>query len=173
MKGIKRMKYTSAEAAKLLKALNEQHEMLIEKESSSCSFVAAVSEDIETVRPEYDYETTKQQLEEIERKIRTVKHAINVFNTTHKVPGFDMTIDEVLVYMPQLSERKRRLYPMASALPKKRERGGAQSNIIDYRYTNYDVKKAEADMTAAGDLLARLQNALDIVNTTEKMEIEL
>ncbi|MBQ4428901.1 MAG: hypothetical protein II871_03935 [Clostridia bacterium] len=167
------MKYTSAEAAKLLKALNEQHDMLDSKEDQSSTFIAALSEDIESVRPEYDYEATRQQLEEIERKIRTVKHAINVFNTTHKVPGFDMTIDEVLVYMPQLSERKRKLYPMASALPKTRQRGGTQSNIIDYRYTNYDVKKAEADLTATGDLLARLQNALDIVNTTEKMEIEI
>ncbi|MBR5948394.1 MAG: hypothetical protein IKZ82_07080 [Clostridia bacterium] len=166
------MNYTSAEAAKLLKALNEQHEMLISKERQSSSFIAALSEDIESVRPDYDYESTKSQLEEIERKIRAVKHAVNVFNTTHKVPGFDMTIDEVLVYMPQLSLRKRRLYPMADALPKKREQGGMQSNIIDYRYTNYDVAQVEADMTAAGDLLARLQNALDIVNTTEKMEIE-
>lgn len=166
------MKYTSAEAAKLLKALNEQHEMLVERESQSSSFIAALSEDIETVRPEYDYSETRAQLEEIERKIRIVKHAINVFNTTHTVPGFDMTIDEALVYMPQLSERKRRLYPMSLALPKKRERGGAQSNIIDYRYANYDVSTAAADMTAAGDMLARLHTALDIVNTTETMEIE-
>lgn len=167
------MKYTSAEAAKLLKALSEQHDMLVSKENQSSTFIAALSEDIESVRPDYDYNDTKQRLDDIERKIRTVKHAINVFNTTHKVPGFDMTIDEVLVYMPQLSERKRRLYPMAGALPKKRERGGAQSNIIDYRYTNYDVARAEADMTAAGDLLARLQNALDIVNTTETMDIDI
>ena len=167
------MKYTSAEAAKLLKALSEQHDMLVSKENQSSTFIAALSEDIESVRPDYDYNDTKQRLDDIERKIRTVKHAINVFNTTHKVPGFDMTIDEVLVYMPQLSERKRRLYPMAGALPKKRERGGVQSNIIDYRYTNYDVARAEADMTAAGDLLARLQNALDIVNTTETMDIDI
>lgn len=166
------MKYTSAEAAKLIKALNEQHEMLVDRESQSSSFIAALSEDIETVRPEYDYAETKAQLLEIERKIRIVKHAINVFNTTHTVPGFDMTIDEALVYMPQLSERKRRLYPMSLALPKKRERGGVQSNIIDYRYANYDVPTVAADMTAAGDLLARLQTALDIVNTTERMEIE-
>lgn len=166
------MNYTSAEASKLLKSLNEQHEILVDMESQSSSFIAAVSEDIESVRPQYDYYETKQQLEEIERKIRIVKHAINVFNTTHKVPGFDMTVDEVLVYMPQLSERKRRLYPMSLALPKKRERGGVQSSIIDYRYANYDVASVAADMTASGDLLARLQTALDIVNTTETMEIE-
>ncbi len=167
------MKYTSAEAAKLLRALNEQHDMLLSRESQSSTFVAALSEDIESVRPEYDYEKTKAQLADIERRIRMVKHAINVFNTTHTVPGFDMTIDEALVYMPQLSARKSRLADMASELPKKRERGGAQSNIIDYRYTNYEPSAAEADMLELGDRLAKLQNALDKVNTTEKMDIDV
>ena len=167
------MKYTSAEAAKLLKALGEQHDMLVSLESRSSTFVAALSEDVESVRPDYDYEKTKLELDAIEGKMRKVKHAINVFNTTHRLPGFDLTIDEALVYMPQLSERKRRLCGMASVLPKVRERSMGQSNIIDYRYTNYDPATAQVDMTAAGDQLARLQNALDIVNTTETMEIEL
>ena len=167
------MKYTSAEAAKLLRSLNEQHDMLVSRELQSSTFVAALSEDIESVRPEYDYEKTKAQLTELERRIRMVKHAINVFNTTHTVPGFDMTIDEALVYMPQLTTRKNRLADMASELPKKRERGGAQSNIIDYRYTNYEPSAAEADMLELGDRLAKLQNALDKVNTTEKMDIDV
>ena len=167
------MKYTSAEAAKLLRGLNEQHDLMLNKEAQSSSFVASVSEDPESVRPDYDYAETRLRLAELERKIRAVKHAINVFNTTTKVPPFDMTIDEVLVYIPQLSASKLRLQDMANALPKRRERTGAQSSVIDYRYTNYDVAKAEKDMLETGDLLARVQTALDLVNTTETMEIEL
>lgn len=167
------MKYTSAEAAKLLRALNEEHDNLIYTESQSKSFVAALSEDIESVRPEYDYVTMQARLEAVEKKIRVVKHAINVFNSTHIVPGFNMTIDEMLVYIPQLSNRKNRLAQLGSVLPKTRERVGSQSNIIDYRYANYDVKKAVEDARAASDLLAKAQTALDVVNTTETMEIEL
>ena len=66
------MKYTSAEAAKLLRSLNEEHETLLAAESQSKSFIAAISEDVEDVRPEYDYEEAQKQLNEIERKIRVV-----------------------------------------------------------------------------------------------------
>lgn len=167
------MKYTSAEAAKLLRSLNEEHDTLLAAESQSKSFIAAVSEDVEDVRPEYDYEEAQKQLNELERKIRTVKHAINVFNSTHTMPGFDMTIDEMLVFIPQLSNRKNKLASMAAVLPKVRERMGLQSAIIDYRYANYDVQRAAADAKEASDTLAKAQTALDVVNTTQTMEIEL
>ena len=45
------MKYTSAEANKLLRQLNEQKERLLNIESRSSTFIAAVGEDIEDVRP--------------------------------------------------------------------------------------------------------------------------
>ena len=99
------MKYTSAEAAKLLRRLNEEHEALLELERQSASFVAAVSEDLESIRPAYDLVAVQGELAEIEAKVRKVKHALNVFNSTHTVPGFGMTIDQLLVYIPQLSQR--------------------------------------------------------------------
>ncbi len=45
------MIYTSAEAAKLLRSLNEKQTSLKQKERMSCTFIAAVGEDIESVRP--------------------------------------------------------------------------------------------------------------------------
>lgn len=167
------MKYTSAEAAKLLRSLNEERDTILMLENQGKSFVAAVSEDIESVRPAYDYAAVQQQLAEVERKIRTVRHAINLFNVTHVVPGFDMTIDQILVYIPQLSANKYRLGQMGTVLPKVREKLGVQSSVIDYCYANYDVAKAAEDAKAASDLLAKAQTALDLVNTTETMEIEL
>ena len=167
------MKYTSAEANKLLRSLNEEHETLINQEDNGKTFVAATIENIEDVRPEYDYADTKAKLEAVEAKIRKVKHAINVFNSTTVVPGFDMTIDEMLVFIPQLSARKWRLGSMANVLPKNRERSQGQNGIIDYRYANYDVHEAGVDAKAASDLLAKAQTALDLVNTTQTMEIEL
>lgn len=167
------MKYTSAEAAKLLRLLNEEHDSLIVAENLGKSFVASVSEDVESVRPEYDYKDTQRRLEEVEGKIRRVKHAINTFNATHIVPGFDMTIDMMLIYIPQLTNRKNRLAVMAGVLPKARERVGSQSNIIDYRYANYDVTVTGEEARAAAELLAKAQTALDLINTTETMEIDL
>ena len=163
---------TSAQAAKELKKLNEQHEALLAQENKASTFVAAIQEDIESNRPEYDYTAVQEQLEQLEGKIRSLKHAINTFNLTTEVPGFGMTIDQMLVYIPQLSARKRRLERMRNRLPKERVTGfGSSSNIIEYNYTNYDVKKAAEDCDAVTDELARAQNALDLVNSTEEFTI--
>ena len=167
------MKYTSAEAAKLLRKLNEEVENLEGQEAKRCEFNAAIGEDIETVRPTYDYADTQRKLEELYAKIRTVKHVLNCFNSTTEVPGFGMTIDQLLVYIPQLSRRKQKLATMSSCLPKEREKAGFGSQIIDYRYANYDVEAVKADYQRVSDELAKAQTALDLVNTTMAMEIEI
>ncbi|MDE7288602.1 MAG: hypothetical protein K2N71_03735 [Oscillospiraceae bacterium] len=167
------MKYTSAEAAKILRQLNEDYSSVLNMETESCTFIAAVSEDIETVRPEYDFEETQKKLAEIEEKIRRVKHALNVFNTTHTVPGFDMTVDEMLVYIPQLTRKKNKLAGMKDRLPKVRQAANYRSNIIDYSYANYDIKSAEAEYTRVAETLAKAQLALDTLNSTETMEIDI
>ena len=112
------MQYTSAQAAKLLRKLNEEKGALLNRESMSCSFVAAVQEKVEDVRPEYDYAETQQRLCQIDEKIRLLKHTLNQFNISTMVPECGMTIDQILVYIPQLTARKQRLEEMVSRLPK-------------------------------------------------------
>ena len=166
------MKYTSAQANKLLKKLNDEYSALLDKEQRSRDFRAAMGEDIESVRPAYDYAKTQARLEELEGTIRRLKHAINCFNTTQVVDGFGITIDEMLVYIPQLTKRKSKLLEMKSRLPKERveEQYGRQSNIIDYTYTNYDLTAVEADYEKAADELSRAQLALDAVNQRDFFE---
>lgn len=86
-----------------------------------------------------------------------------------------MTIDQVLVYIPQLTEMKNRLFEIQSRLPKQRVSVGGIGNntVIDYLYTNYSVEKAQEDYTKVSDELRNVQTALDVVNTTVKMEFEL
>ena len=119
-KGRTTMTYTSAQANKLLKKLNDEHAALLDKENRSKDFRAAMGEDVESVRPAYDYADTQKKLAELEQRIRKVKHAINVFNATHVIPDFGMTIDEMLVYIPQLTQRKSKLADMKARLPKQR-----------------------------------------------------
>lgn len=166
------MKYTSAQANKLLKKLNDEYSALLDKEQRSRDFRAAMGEDIESVRPAYDYAKTQARLEELEGTIRRLKHAINRFNTTQVVDGFGITIDEMLVYIPQLTKRKSKLLEMKSRLPKERveEQYGQQSNIIDYTYTNYDLAVVEADYEKTADELSRAQLALDTVNQRDSFE---
>ena len=171
------MKYavTSAEASKMLKKLLEEKSILLANERQSCVFNASLGEDIESVRPAYNYEETQKALEALNRKIRILKHSINCFNASQAVGDTGMTIDQVLVYIPQLTEMRNRLYDMQDRLPKQRASvGGIGSNtVIDYRYTNYSVETAKEDYTRVSDELRAIQTALDVVNTTIKMEFEL
>lgn len=171
------MKYavTSAEASKLLKKFLGERNILLANERQSCTFNASLGEDINSVRPEYDYEQTQKLLKSYDKKIRILKHAINCFNSSQTVGNTGMTIDQVLVYIPQLTEMRNKLYDMQNRLPKQRTSVGGIGDItvIDYCYANYPVEKAKADYIAISDELAKIQIALDVVNTTEKMYFEL
>ena len=167
------MKYTSAEANKLLRKLNDEKTSVIYREENGKEFLAAVGEDIESVRPSYDFTETQNALDEIEAKIRKLKHAINVFNSTTIIPEFGMTIDEMLVYIPQLIAKKNKLARMKDKLPKVREQTRVNSSILDYRYLNYDVEKVTAEYEKVSDTLAKAQNALDGANMNQTLEVDL
>lgn len=168
------MKLTSSEAAKQLRRLNEELEALLRSEDRCSEFHAALGEDPESVRPSYDFDAVQKQIDCLQTKIRALKHAINVFNSTTEVPGFGMTIDEMLVYLPQLTARKLKLDSMRSVLPKERDNlaGRGANFVIDYRYANYDIARAEAEFCRVSELLARAQTALDVVNTTVSFEAD-
>ena len=170
------MEYTSAEANKLLKKLNDVHQARLYEEEQCSTFLAAMGEEPESLRPEYDYTATQEKLRELEEKIVAVKHAINLFNTTHTVPGFSITVDMALVYLPFLSARVKKLGEMKARLPKARENHDGYAgygNLVDYRHINYDRFEAAKDYDAAFDELCRLQTALDTVNNSEKFRIDL
>ncbi len=172
---MEKLTLTSAEAAKLLRKLNEEYASIAEKEEKRKVFRAALGEDPESVRPDYDYRQTQTELEETAEKIRRVKHAVNLFNVSTVVPGFDVTVDEMLVLIPQLTRQKAKLAGMRLRLPKERvdERLMRGSNVIDYTYLNYDPAEAQSDHAAVSDRLAAAQLALDRVNQTVTVQVEI
>ena len=62
------MQYTSAEASKILRKLEDEIDGLLTMEAQSRQFLAAVGEDIESVRPEYDYEKVQERIDEIQER---------------------------------------------------------------------------------------------------------
>ena len=167
------MNYTSAQAAKMLAKLQQDYDRLATEEENSKTFLASVGEDAESVRPAYNYEETKSRLSVLEAKIRKLKHAINAFNTTTVIPDFNMTIDEMLVYIPQLSKRKSKLKEMANTLPKARYRSYERTNIIDYKYINYDLDTVKNDLDAVTEELSHAQLALDSINHTAVIDFDI
>lgn len=158
---------TSAQAMKQLKELQLKRRQLLEEEKETCHFVAAVTEDIESVRPDYNFQFTQLDLDVVEKNIRELKHRISVFNTTYMVPELGMTIDQVLVALPMLSERVNTLRRMAGTQEKKRASVyGSRSNIIEYEYINYSRDQVREEYDKLTKDLADMQIALDKANTT-------
>ncbi len=170
------MKYTSAEASKLLRALGEKYETLRRMEDDLDTFGAFAGEDIESIRPEYDYAAYQAELAEMEGKVRAVKHAINLFNVTTVLPGTDgVTIDQALVLLPQLNSRKVKLRTMAGRMAKQRLQSNRTTTqaVSEFRYTNYDPAVAKADYEKTVEQITTLQTALDLVNNTVVFEIDI
>ena len=149
------MKLTSAEAGKLLRKLNDERDALLDKESMSRVFVAATVENLEDARPAYSYAETREQVAALEEQI------------------LGMTIDQALVYIPQLTRRKRVLSSMRAIPEKQRNTNTRATNLIEYTYANFDVARSEADYLSVTDELARVQNALDLTNSTVHFEVAL
>ena len=167
------MKYTSAEANKLLKTLEKKREKKAGKEKKVAKFTVSSTENVEELRPGYDFADTQQQLAKIDEDIRKVKHAINVFNVTHEIPGFDgVTIDQALIWLPQMNIEAKKLAAMAESIERERVES-FRTTIIDYVIANYDIEEAEKAYDEMRDKLNKLQLALDVANTTQTIEIDV
>lgn len=170
------MKLSSKEANKLLKKLNEDYQLMLNEENENCTFIASTTENVEDCRPKYNYVETQKLLCDLEARIRKLKHAINVFNTTTIIDDFDITIDEALVLMPQLTKKKEKL----SILRKNKERcrvknryGDYVGERIDYIYVNYNIDEVKKDYDDIVNELDKLQISIDKANVSGRIEVDI
>ena len=166
----------SSRSGKAAKAARPEADHIMTDEEAKKAGIVRLDDKQVAALPAASWLMGQEKLRELEEKIMTVKHALNLFNTTHTVPGFSMTIDRALVYLPFLSARVKKLGEMKARLPKAREkhdRYDGYGNLVDYRHINYDRLEAAKDYDTAFDELCRLQTALDAANNTEKFEIDL
>jgi len=169
-------KITSAYANKLLRKLDEDKEFWRRKEAESCMYVAALDE--EPVIPEYDYSKVAETIEEIDKRIVKIKHAINMANLTNEIDvgGEMLTVDQILIRMAQLNKRKAILDNMRKQEPKTRINAGsynARRTAPEYRYINYDLEVIKQDYERVDEELGKMQMALDKYNQTYEFEIDI
>ena len=98
-----------------------------------------------------------------------------MFNTSYVIPEFNKTIDQMLVYIPQLTTHKKKLEKMVGRLPKERLSSGfsRSSNFIEYTYCNYDVEEIKRDLEETAKELAAAQMILDKVNSTVEFAVDI
>ena len=163
---------TSAAANKWIKALEDEKAYYLSLESSSSVYILGEQEAED--KPEYDYVQMNQNIMMLDMKIRRIRHAVNVFNTTTVLPNLNLTIDEALVKMAQLNNRKAVLDIMRKRLPKERINsfGSFNKSIVEYQYVNYDLEQVKKDYQEITEEIMKIQLALDICNQTMTFEVE-
>jgi len=166
------MLYTSASANKMIKILEDRKEYILQQESNNSLYVLAEDEKDEI--PEYDFNETNRSVDEIDGKIRKLKHALNVFNATTVLP-IGITIDQALVEMAQLNRKLPRLDNMRRAKKKTRLSGynAARRDIAEYQYLNYEPADADRVYEANLKRVQTIQLALDKINQTAEFEVDV
>lgn len=162
--------YTSASANKLLRSLADEKAHLLKMESETCTYVLAQDEEAEP--PAYDYADTRAQVRRIDERVRRVRHALHEFNMTTTLPHCDMTTDEALIAMAQLSAERKRLEALRGILPRERESRVYGNRLVEYRYANFDVAEAQRDYRALSERIADLQLQIDLCNQTVTFEVD-
>lgn len=159
---------TSAELNKELKKLQHERTQILEMEEHAALFIAATNENVNDLRPEYNLLETNDRLIQLEKKIREIKHRLNVFNSTYVIDELSMTIDEVLVFLPQQKQRVDKLAQYAKHPAKQRwlDRYASRNSLVEYEYANYAQDEANRLYTEASEQLSKAQIALDRVNST-------
>lgn len=170
------MKMTSAYANKLLKQLSDEKSYWVNKETSSSVYTVAVGET--PVVPDYDYNEVSAKIDEIDRKVATIKHAINLANVTSmiKVGEEEYSIDTILIRMAQLNKRKAFLDVLRNNQEKSRKEAdyfrGRPANP-EYQYINYDLAVVKQDFDKVSQEIMAMQMALDKYNQTHEFEVEI
>lgn len=162
------MKVCNAEAMKIIKELTRQKDTLIAKEDTMCR--VSYKEGEQKTSTDYDYSKTRQEIKDLDDKIRNIKHKLAVANATIVIPEFDMTIGEGLVLLAQLNSEVAQLEALSSNV--QLTRCLTANGVIEYTECVYDVKKAQNDLVELRKNVSKLQLAIDRANLNNMLEID-
>ncbi len=163
------MKMCHSEVIKYIKELENQKTMLLHKEEINSVYVYQTTDSV--IVPEYDYETTRKQLDDLDVRIRRLKHILSVANCTVEVEGFGVTIGEALVMLAQYQNKAQTLERMASRQQK--IQSSSFAGKMEITECNYDVAQVARDYEKLRLVISKLQVAIDRANLINTVEVDL
>lgn len=162
---------TSAAANKLLKRYNDKVDHLYLMETQRRSYTQI--EGKEEAKPDYDFYKTRDEIEDLNRKILVIKHAINEFNVKTVIKNTGLTIDQTLIRMAQLTKVKSVLDIMRSTQEKQYDSIGIRTTgVVGLTIANFNPEDAQRRYDDVCEELSNLQLDLDMVNNTEMITVE-
>ena len=153
----------------LIKIWMIERRELLKEEKKVCSYRVMEGEDSSAKKPEYDYEETLNQLMEFDDSIRSAKHTINSFSVSHYVPEYNMTLDELEMYLEDLDRRFNTLKELGAAHPIKRT---IVNRSVRHTIANYDLKQARKDCERLDDERRKVRSIISEIKESEAFENE-
>lgn len=168
------MKITLNEAKKMLLKLQSDKEFLLHRIDDLATYVAAVSENEEELRPEFSLEETVAEIEEIDKKIIKIHCARNRANNRMVLKPSGITIMEALIKLPILNMELKKWELLAMKQMKTRVKDSyGRNKDIEYVYANYPLEYAKKKYEQYRDEIAEIQAELDRVDITETFEVNV
>ena len=140
---------------------------LLKEEKKSCSYKVMEGEDPSAKKPEYDYEETRNQLMEFDDSVRLAKHTINSFSVSRYVPEYNMTLDELEMYLEDLDRRFNTLKELGDAHPIKRT---IVNRSVRHTIANYDLKQARKDSERLDDERRKVRKIISEIKESEEFK---
>lgn len=153
----------------LIKIWMIERRELLKEEKKVCSYRVMEGEDSSAKKPEYDYEETLNQLMEFDDSIRSAKHTINSFSVSHYVPEYNMTLDELEMYLEDLDRRFNTLKELGAAHSIKRT---IVNRSVRHTIANYDLKQARKDCERLDDERRKVRSIISEIKESEAFENE-
>lgn len=168
------IKVTSDAANKLIKKLEQEKGILTDKISKMSTFVVAVTENYDQIKAEQEAEfnlnETISQIDEIDKKIITTRHAKSLFNNSVVMKN-GLTVGDNIIRLAIL-EREKGIYS-GLATRQKKKRNTSLNKDIEYTYLNYDLEDAKKKYDSVYTEISEIQEELNIVNSSAEYKFEI
>lgn len=168
------IKVTSDAANKLIKKLEQEKGIFTDKISKMSTFVVAVTENYDQIKAEQEAEFNLNeviaQIDEIDRKIITIRHAKSLFNNSVVMKN-GLTVGDNIIRLAIL-EREKGIYS-GLATRQKKKRNTSLNKDIEYTYLNYDLEDAKKKYDSVYTEISEIQEELNIVNSSVKYKFEI
>lgn len=157
------MKKCNAEIMKMIKDLETKKAKLLDYQNRNST--TSYLEKEKPIPSTYSYDETKKEIDELDKEIRRLRGILNYANVTTMIDEFNISVNEALIYLAQLTGRLDRLSLMVSRNKISRV-SLRNTNVAEYTVINYDLDTVKKDYQETRDLICKLQIAIDRSNLT-------
>ena len=164
------MQKSLKEIIKQIAALERYKDEVLSDEAQTSISRHDSSEDVPV--SEYDFFATRKMIEDLDNKIRYLRHKLHLSNATEQVPEFNITIGECIIMMAQLSKEQALLSRMARREKKERRQLG-YSNSTELVILNYDKDECRRYLKEVNNKITSLQIAIDRINLSHMIDVEI